>query len=122
MVAEAQILSVNNRSSLGTWGAKGRIDNLAYALENKRVLTLVPAAHLMPQERDLFESYGFLRSRCSADRSLQRVQNLEVEFCLSGMDDFLKSHARKPRCAPETSQVGYENKVLAWRNTALTTK
>ena len=122
MVAEAQILSVNNRSSLGTWGAKGEIENLAYALENKRVLTLVPAAHLMPQERDLFESYDFLRSRCSADRLLQRVQNLETEFCLRGMDDFLKSHARKPRCAPETSQVGYENKALALRNTAFPKK
>ena len=87
-------------------------ENVLPSLTNGLVLTLMPAARLMPQEGNLFESYGFLRSKCDAARLVQRVQNLEMDFCLKGIKEFLKSHTRKPRCAPETSQVGHEKKAL----------
>ena len=45
-----------------------------------------------------------------------------MELCLKGINEFLKSHTSKPRCAPETSQVGYENKALAPGNTAFPKK
>ena len=97
-------------------------ENKLPTLTNKLAFALTPTARLMPQEGNLFESYCFLQSRRNADRLVQRVQNLEMELCLKEINEFLKSHTRKPRCAPETSQVGYENKAQALRNTAFPRK